>query len=167
MFVQKGLIGSGASIDASRFCRHLLSLPTFVVLLCLSCARVTTLPGYTTFYEIDFTPYTNKGFLITPERYDGRYESIGLIEVTVHPARRYFHAHAGSDERKLQSGEVRVGEDWAVALVDLAKGLELLHAKADSMGADAIMRFSVETATPLGGPANVSLKLGGYAIKRE
>ena len=47
----------------------------------ISCSTVTYIPAATQFYAIDFSKYTELGFLITPEKFIGEYESIGIVAV--------------------------------------------------------------------------------------
>ena len=36
-------------------------------------------------YVFDFTKYTDKRFLFTPEQYNGDYLSIGILEIEIYP----------------------------------------------------------------------------------
>ena len=40
------------------------------------------------FFGFNFTPYTEKGFLFTPEKYETEYGSIGLITCIIFPEKK-------------------------------------------------------------------------------
>lgn len=47
--------------------------------------EIAKFPREEVLYGIDFTKYSKTGFLITPEKYSGNYESIGLVEFVYMP----------------------------------------------------------------------------------
>ena len=64
-----------------------LILIAIAVLIFNGCATLKFIPAEEYFMGIDFRPYTEQGFLFTPEKYLGEYESIGLIDlISVHEA---------------------------------------------------------------------------------
>lgn len=121
--------------------------------------KTTTVSGY------DFTEYTEDGFLITPGTYDGDYQSVGVLEVTVYPGLRY--------EKDNQPVEVVGPHDppmnWT--LVDSVKAQEVvdsLYEEAREMGADAITRFDTQIVTAKTEDMNwYGIQASGFAIRRE
>ena len=58
--------------------------------LIISCSVITHIPEKSTFYGLDFTRFTSRGFLITPEKYLNAYESIGIVTYTYMPGANYM-----------------------------------------------------------------------------
>jgi hypothetical protein len=65
----------------------------------------------------DFTPYTSRGFLFTPEQYLGDYESVGLIKEYVRPAIRKHDLGSEIDEVHWDVQNIR-GKYWEVERLD-------------------------------------------------
>lgn len=113
----------------------------------------------------DFREYTEQGFLITPEKYTGSYQSIGMLTVTVWPRIEVKEVR----EMLEDPGPNRGGEDWFVTdPVQPQEVVDSLHAKARSMGADAVMNFrAVEVEEDLdNGPTRSGVRARGFAIDR-
>ena len=59
-----------------RFALGILSV--FLINVLLGCAPSTEyIPATTAYFTIDFTSFAEKGFLITPHGYEGKYSGIG------------------------------------------------------------------------------------------
>jgi hypothetical protein len=58
--------------------RKYLSL---ILLITFSCARPKHIPGSLSISGINFAPFSKEGFLFTPNKYLGDYESIGIINL--------------------------------------------------------------------------------------
>lgn len=140
----------------------------FALLLALSaCGFPKETERVTLFSVTDFTPYTQKGFLITPEQYLGDYESIGLIKVYVWPAvKKYERGMNLADENweKRGSGE----EVWLIERIDMKTIIDEAYKKASAMGADGIVRFNVTSSVDWSSPLSMPYyEVGGFAIKRK
>ena len=61
-----------------------LSLFLLVLFSCTT-TKQTHYPKQIFFFGFDFRPFTEKGFLFTPENYDFEYKSIGLITCVITP----------------------------------------------------------------------------------
>ena len=73
----------------------------FIVLLVgvWSCTPTPTfIPKVSEINAVDFTPFTEKGFLFTPNKYTQDYESIGIINFTYFP-------EANLIEKKIKRGK--------------------------------------------------------------
>ena len=115
----------------------ILSLLCIYVIILSGCVpkpieRTEVLTGY------DFTKYTALGFLITPEKYNGEYESIGILTLTITPSARYV-----SLPYELQPGE-RMSGNVVIETFNVADAIEKLYQEALEMGADAITRFELD-----------------------
>ncbi len=115
----------------------------------------------------DFTSYTKKGFLFTPEQYLLEYESIGLITIDIIPEVREVYSNSydsGNEWIKVRGKE----KSWRVKVVYPQEVLEELYNKAISMGADAVVRLTFDSDQHNNGDITfLSLKASGFAIKRK
>lgn len=107
---------------------------------------------------VDLRPYTEKGFLFTPEAYAGPYDAIGLIQVSLYAGAHYVVPEGGVARHVWQFDPIPVH-----ALLDTA------YARADAMGADALMKFQVEETSHVTpeGLTVPGLTVSGFAIRRR
>lgn len=115
----------------------------------------------------DFTSYTKKEFLFTPEQYLKDYESIGIITIEIIPDvfKTLSYSLEGDDEWIVVRGKE---QNWKVKIISPQEVLDELYSKATSMGADALVRLSFENVVHYNGDAEFfSLKATGFAIKRK
>lgn len=120
------------------------------------------------FYEqiLDFTKYTSKGFLFTPEQYSGDFESCGIIKLEFWPkVKRDFN------NTNLQPGQFYSegqGTNWVYTPITSIEILDSLYLKSMRLGADAIVRLNIEEFEGDYGPVTAPCKrVSGYAIKRK
>ena len=81
-------------------------------------ATLKFIPAEEYFMGIDFRPYTEQGFLFTPEKYLGEYESIGLVDLISVPEANYVPLQQFSD------GSTR--SKWQINEINIDKELELV-----------------------------------------
>jgi len=113
----------------------------------------------------DFSKYTDQGFLITPEKYSGKYQSIGMISVTQWPAVRKQERHIQSSSNKRG---YRVVEDYYPEKINVKKTIDKIYKVAKNMGADAITNFNVTPTSRKNGTLVVQgVEISGFAIKRK
>jgi hypothetical protein len=114
----------------------------------------------------DFTEYTDQGFLITPESYQGEYQSIGVLSVTVWPR---VERRPVEDDTLAQPGVDSPAQEWFITeAVDPQEVVDSLYVEAQSMGADAIMNFRAEPVREdlENGPTRAGVRARGFAIDR-
>jgi len=114
----------------------------------------------------DFTEYTEQGFLITPESYQGEYQSIGVLSVAVWPR---VERRPVEDDTLAQPGADSPAQEWFVTeAVDPQEVVDSLYVEAQSMGADAIMNFRAEPVREdlVNGPTRTGVRARGFAIDR-
>lgn len=123
------------------------------------------------FFGIDFTKYSQKGFLITPEKYIGEYESIGMIEYKLIPGARYVVSGTYYDN----FGEEVDTHTWVVDQIKFSQAIDSIYVKAKSMGANAIMNFdfNIEYNEEFNNPMEYNnpiiisgYRITGFAIKK-
>ncbi len=126
---------------------------------------------FTTGY--DFTEYSISGFLFTPFEYNGRYESIGLINVTLIPnVQRVEHERQSLFSEKPRFEGQRIvtdpqGYKYSVERPYTPHLIKQAFDEATAMGADAIITVSINYTTLQNGPIDIpTVRLSGFAIKR-
>jgi len=113
----------------------------FLLALLASCsARITYIPERSTFYGLDFTRFSDKGFLITPEKYLNEYQSVGLITYTYLPEANYV----ATGRIEYEGGGTSLTKAWIFNnKMNVNSGLDTLYIFCKNMGADALMNFKV------------------------
>ena len=155
-----------------------------IALLIVGCASPpTVIPEIQLMIDVDFTEYTQKDFLFTPNIYKGDYESIGLITLYYYPeAKRITKEieYLGQDAKKRkyedQGGGKRtrlISTEWVINEINSNALLDSIYSTCFKMGADAftqlkiidapIMSHALNTANPV---SINGIKIEGYAIKR-
>jgi len=139
----------------------------FIVLLVgvWSCSKPPLLsPEDFQFSAISFKKYTEKGFLFTPDTYEDKYESIGIIDATLFPEANLKNAETGSPTGSMIY--------WVTEPINVQKALDSLYFDCVGMGADALVQIKFEvveekkyrdTTNPL---LIKGLNIRGFAIKR-
>jgi len=154
-----------------------LLLFIFIYSLIISACSTTHIEHYpkeVNIYGYDFTKYTAKGFLFTPEKYMEGYESIGLLEIEIFPEANYQHPEGiyrkpgqyySDDEREDKSKNIPGG--WFYKPVDAPEVLDSLYITALKLGADAVINLRInEVAKSKGDVIFIGKKASGFAIKR-
>lgn len=148
-----------------------LSILIIISFVCLnSCATgLVEWNGDTYAYGYDFTSYTEKGFLFTPESYTQNYEAIGMIELVIYP--RIREAYSGADE-ELDSDNSRVvkiaGTYYRIEIPKSSVLIDDMYQQATSMGADALTNFQIIEIILSNNNLDIpSIKVSGFAINRN
>lgn len=143
----------------------------FITLLFISCSQLDHISRVSEFYGYDFRPYTEKGFMITPEMYQGDYESIGMIHYILTPESRIGHVTRVSidefGDRKYHKEKV-----WKTEVIDVSAAIDSMYNQCVTMGADALVNFNVESEvreyTDIKLPVIIKgYHISGFAIKRK
>lgn len=114
-------------------------------------------------FGFDFTKYTAKGFLFTPEPYVGNYESIGILKTVIYAAVKHTKAQVQNP-----GADPYLKEEWKIDAVDAEEAIEEMYKKAVGMGADAIIRFEIKSTYYMNGTMYVpGYEVYGFAIKRK
>ncbi len=141
-----------------------------------SCTTLTKIDAYSHMNKVDFTAYSQKGFLFTPEKYNGEYESIGIIDFVKMPGAVYSIEKNLATDKKYIPQYPDYSEStaqWFYEVIDLNEVLEELYQQCRSMGADALMNFNLEPnedrySEDISNPTTViGYRITGFAIKRK
>lgn len=120
------------------------------------------IPASTVVSGVDFSRYTQRGFLFTTEMYQGPYDAIGLITVTC-----YASATPDSIPDTLALGGIVYHPTWRFGEVRLERVLDSMYARATAMKADALVKFTATTTTRRDQTAEVpGIMVSGFAIHR-
>lgn len=144
-----------------------------LLLLVVGCqqTRQQVVPGTSGTIAFDFRPYLEDDFLFTPQDYDGEYEPVGMITLSVFPRAENLNAPAGQKRITPQNGYVQNG--YMVEHVETDTLVARAYRQAKAMGADAIMNFDVAPTTrtvQTGTASSITLtgfEVNGFAIDRK
>ncbi len=155
---------------------------SLVLIVLLSCALEEEMPvlyhvpsGFET-YQLDFTPYTNKGFLFTPRSYSGKYNSVGLLEFDYNTEANLVEMTLNElTEEARNAGLTPITcLMWEVEDLDYQVVLDYAYRKALQMGGDAIVSFKLTADTktlvnPIDYPSVEIpvVHVSGFVIKRH
>lgn len=152
----------------------------FALVIMASCTvqmkEITKIQGYTIMNKIDFRKYSDKGFLITPEKYSGEYHAVGMIDFIKMPGAVYVKRTRLDDNNKPVTPEfghpAEIDKNWVPENINMDAVLEDLYKQCVALGADAIINFNLETNSVLHGgitnPVTIEgVRITGFAIKRE
>jgi len=137
--------------------------------------EITKIQGYTIMNKIDFRKYSDKGFLITPEKYSGEYHAVGMIDFIKMPAAVYVKRTRLDDNNKPVTPEfghpAEIDKNWVPENINMDAVLEDLYKQCVALGADAIINFNLEPNSVLHAgitnPVTIEgVRITGFAIKR-
>ncbi len=151
-------------------------LPVLIsALLVLSCTEApTAFPEYRHLSGVDFSQYSEKGFLFTPNLYGGDYKSVGLITLTYRPAANLIEIDVGRNEEVItySNSTTSLKKEWVFSPENRDMLLEAVYETCIEMGADAFTQMTLSTVKvqmPAGLQYPLALTettISGYAIKR-
>lgn len=140
------------------------------VLMMAGCKSTTeiTIPAYQEIIGIDFRPYAEKGFLITPLSYGGKYTSIALIDFKIMPQANLVVSE--KTDKSDQSPAPAVLQ-WHADTIGIHAALKNIYEHCTEIGADGLIDFSIEEVSD-SYPSYPSVivkgkRITGLAIKRE
>ncbi len=140
----------------------------FTTLICLcSCSQGIEIQKTVIASGYDFTEYTEKGFLFTPEQYLESYESIGLLNVEILPdVVKIDYGEEYDDDNWIRlRGKVSI---WKMKKINPQEVLDAFYETAIEMGADAVIRLRFENIVHNNGAVSFyGLQASGFAIKRK
>lgn len=142
---------------------------------CATLEEIKVIYPVESLYGIDFTPYTKLNFLITPEKYPGSYESIGMINFTAKPGAQYLlSSKKPNPYYGRNSGEPKFIEiyEWKIDSIAFPEVLNKVYKICVEMGADALVNFKneiiLDPRTGIKNPVTITgYQITGYAIKRK
>lgn len=115
----------------------------------------------------DFRPYTEQGFLFTPEVYTDPYEAIGLIEITYIPSVTISKTRDRPDQMYGYRIMYYNYDYYYIELLDADKLIAEMFDLATEMGANTLSNFNITGATVYNRNIAIeTVKASGFAIKR-
>ncbi|KKN85467.1 hypothetical protein LCGC14_0277860 [marine sediment metagenome] len=141
----------------------------FGACLLSSCTVITKIPGYESLTGLDFRPYTEQGFLITPYEYGGEYSTISMINYEVMPSARLpqtTYSNAPSGIVTTRSG------DWVIDELDVQIALDSIFEICINQGANALVDLEVTGISKgymnIAKPVTIyGIRITGLAIERK
>ncbi|WP_299577509.1 hypothetical protein [uncultured Sunxiuqinia sp.] len=130
---------------------------------------INMIPRTEQFSGIDFRPYTQKGFLITPEKYQGEYESIGIVSYLIFPEST---REGIKEEGTMPYQHATIRFKWNTEEINVQNALEGMYKECLNMGADALVNFDValeeELISSVSPPVmRKGYRVTGFAIRRK
>ena len=119
----------------------------------------------------DFTKYSDKGFLFTPNEYNGEYQSMGLIQLTYMPEAKLVTVYVSSLNSEGKPITIKK-KKWKIDPLNVDKVIEDIYNLCMTMGANALTQMDIEpysenhaqgTTKPI---TITGIKISGFAIKR-
>lgn len=135
-----------------------------------SCAP--TLTEWSTNYSVygyDFSEYSDKNFLFTPNQYLDSYDAIGLVEVVFIPEIKQTPINQSGIARGQAGYTIIYGYSGAylVQLPDTKLLVAQFYSICRDMGADAVTQIKIESEyLDNNGHKIRSVKMSGFAIRR-
>ena len=105
-------------------------------------AETSIIPRREVLSGLDFREYSQKGFLFTPEKYSGDYESIGLISFLIMPEARKERVSQEEDD-SYSFKESPIVYKWNVEEINVQNALDGIYKRSIEMGADALVNFKI------------------------
>lgn len=144
----------------------LFSLLIFTV----ACVSTKDMNKQVYIYGLNLTVYTQKGFMFTPEKYTGKYESIGILTVEIYPKIKPREDYSMKD---IPFG-VRADNDdqvphWFYEPVTYKEVLDSLYNLSSSLGANAVINLNIYPKFQYRQGFQdevIGVKVSGFAIKR-
>lgn len=126
-----------------------------VVFLVSACTQVQTIdhiPKEENVVGIDFTRYSEKGFLFTPGEFGGNYTTIGLLTFSIYPEGRKIPIESQSNQTQGASPAASNTQSeqrfaWEIDSIDLYEVIDLAYKEAVKRGADAITHLEIRFKT--------------------
>ena len=141
-----------------------------IILLFMGCVpNVKHIPEIYMTIKVDFTKYSKKGFLFTPNKYQGKYHSMGIITLLYYP-----EANMVTSTSITKGGSKSTVHKWEIEEFDSYSFLDSIYSISVSMGADAFTELVMTDAEAIRygemttNPVSVKgIKIYGFAIKRK
>ena len=149
--------------------KYLLLLFSLILVVACTTSQDLTKKVYVEGYI--FTSYTRDGFMFTPEKYNGKYESIGLLSMEIYP-----QIYKSPEVKSLGNQYGVTGSDdydnlprWSYRPIDPKEVLDSLYNLSKKLGANAVVSLSITSVSEYRkGFTNKipGVRVSGFAIKR-
>ena len=145
------------------------------LIMLISCSQLKYVPKFEHIFVLDFTKYNDLGFLITPESYNGKYESIGLLHFIFRPEANLITIEIdiplSESMQKETGGKYKtIKKHWVMGEFNQQLILDIAYEESVKFGGDAVINFIIypndkayNTSPPLIIPG---IEVHGFIIKR-
>lgn len=135
--------------------------------LFISCKPLLHIDGVDHLAYLDFKKYSDQGFFITPEKYEGEYVPIGIFNYTFLPSAEYKEI---GKEKSPDTGAFHPVMDWVFESNSVSRVMDTVYVNCKLMGANGIMNFKLDyTHKEFLDVVNPAIQSGwvvsGFAIK--
>jgi hypothetical protein len=148
--------------------KFMLVIAAILMIAGCKSTKEITIPAYQEIVGIDFRPYAEKGFLITPLSYGGRYTSIALIDFKIMPQANLVVSEKADNSDQSSAPTVL---EWHADTIGIHGALKNIYEHCIEIGADGLIDFSIEEVSDSypSYPAVLvkGKRITGLAIKRE
>lgn len=128
----------------------------FLLVVLTGCGAYVEFDEQYSFVGTDFGKYSEKGFLFTPEGYNGEYESVGMFSVKHTPSYKEIEDIERLPKRTFVMGEFNIEST-----------IDYFYVYATERGADAIINLTtMEDQIIIEGKITPRITISGFAIKR-
>ena len=152
-----------------------------IAIIMVGCTSITQTPllyveRTKTAHGIDFTDYSEKGFFITPEKYLGNYESVGLVNFSISSGAILEKILVSkADEMAKKAGITDLYHyKWNIEEINYKEILDFAYNISIEMGGDAIVNFEINYDVQYYDNANgypsvfiPEINVTGFVIKRK
>lgn len=136
----------------------------FLLSACETTSVLPKIPRKELLTGIDFSKYTKNGFLITPEKYNGNYESIGLITFVFMPEATPKTNTIENNYSWKEGADLVTGYSWDIEKVNIQDAIDAMYKRCTEMGANALVNFNASEEIAEYIFAKAPLKIKGYRI---
>jgi hypothetical protein len=148
--------------------KFLIAIAVMLVIAGCKSTNEITIPAYEEMLGIDFRPYAEKGFLITPLSYGGKYTTISMIDFKIMPQANLKVAE--KTDKSDQSSTATVLE-WHADTIGIHAALQKIYEHCMEIGANGLIGFSIEEVSD-SYPSYPTIivkgkRITGLAIRRE
>jgi len=152
----------------------LIYVVLFILVSCstskITTSKISFIPKSQILFGLDFRPYTEQGFLVTPYSYSEPYESIGVLTLSILPEAKKV---VGNTYRTSDSpnSTIQVEYIWLKSDISPEETIEAMYQECKKLGADALVDFNIKPISKhynTDPPVSIDgFEVTGFAIKRK
>lgn len=151
---------------------HIVLILSVLLYSCATVKEMNKISKTEDFTAIDFTKYTKQGFLITPEKYMGNYESVGIIDFVYMPQAILNTSYISNNYSWKEETNLVPGQAWKIDKLNVQDAIDGIYKRCVDMGANALVSFNVTSVNKdyigIKNPVTISgYRITGFAIRTK